>query len=82
MLISHQRWYNFKSVENYDIKIHTKKLAKKLKNVNLNQIAKETKNYTGAELMTLVESAKKFAIGRVKHINDFTSTNKVKVEDL
>jgi len=32
--------------------------------------------------MTLVESAKKFALGRIKHINDFGNTSKVKVKDL
>ena len=56
----------------YDIlNIHTSKLKDRLNNdVNLNEIARITKNYTGAELKNIVTSATSFAITRGLDMND------------
>lgn len=55
--------------------IHTKKMKKnKLlgKDVDLKYIAKETKNYTGAEIESVVKSANSFALNRHHNLMDFS----------
>ena len=56
------------------LKIHTKQLRKEklLENVDLNYLAKVTKNYTGAEIAALIQSANTFAFSRIHDINDFS----------
>lgn len=57
------------------LKIHTKTMNSNGvmgKDVNLAQLAKITKNYTGAELEAVVKSASAWAFNRVHNIMDFT----------
>ncbi len=56
------------------LKIHTKQLRKhnRLQNVDLTQIAKVTKNYTGAEIAALIQSANTFSFHRIQNLTDFT----------
>lgn len=50
------------------LQIHTKKIAEAkmlADNVSLEEVAKETKNFTGAELEGVVREARNFATGRL-----------------
>lgn len=40
--------------------------------VKIEELAKETKNYTGAEIQAVVKSASSFAFNRVHNIMDFS----------
>lgn len=44
-------------------------------NVSLEHLAHHTKNFTGAEIESLVKSATSFAFNRVHNIMDFNKTN-------
>lgn len=55
--------------------IHTKEMKKNNLlggDVNLKKLAKETKNYTGAEIESIVKSANSFALQRKHNLLDFT----------
>ena len=57
------------------LNIHTKSMKKNKvlgKNVSLEEIAKLTENYTGAELESIVKSANSFALNRHHNLMDFT----------
>jgi vesicle-fusing ATPase len=56
------------------LKIHTKELRRNrvLENVDLKKMAKITKNYTGAEIAALIQSANTFAFSRIHDIEDFS----------
>lgn len=45
--------------------------------VDLNSIAKELKNYTGAEIEAIVKSANSFALNRHHNLMDFTKNLKI-----
>lgn len=46
-------------------------------NVDLNIIAKELKNYTGAEIEAIVKSANSFALNRHHNLMDFSKNLKI-----
>ena len=46
-------------------------------NVDLNFIAKELKNYTGAEIEAIVKSANSFALNRHHNLMDFSKNLKI-----
>lgn len=45
--------------------------------VDLNSIAKELKNYTGAEIEAIVKSANSFALNRHHNLMDFSKNLKI-----
>lgn len=47
------------------------------KDVNLKEIAKLLKNYTGAEIEAIVKSANSFALNRKHNLMDFTKEIKI-----
>ena len=65
------------------LNIHTKKLKENKcldDSVDINEIAKHTKNYTGAELEGLVRDARSYAINKLINIDKLDKT--IKMEDI
>lgn len=63
------------------MKIHTKQLEHEnllAKDVNISQLAKTAKNYTGAELEAVVKNASSFAMTKGNNIMDFAKTLEIK----
>ena len=63
------------------MKIHTKQLEQEhllANDVNIPDIAKIAKNYTGAELEAVVKNASSFAMTKGNNIMDFTKTLEIK----
>ena len=63
------------------LKIHTKKLLEENlldKNVNLEEIAKIDKNYTGAELEAFIKNASSYAMSKGNDLMDFSKQLEIK----
>ena len=63
------------------LKIHTKKLKEQKllnKNVNIQEVGRIAKNYTGAELEAVVKNAASYAMTKGNNIMDFTKQLQIK----
>lgn len=63
------------------LNIHTKTLKEEHlldKDVNIEQLAHQAKNYTGAELEAVVKNASSYAMTKGNDLNDFTKNLEIK----